>query len=173
LALLFALRLLHLWGQEASSRMGLAEGAVATAVYYSLYRLEGYTFSLSTIGDYDAFVTALARYAAIGAGTAGLLVLADLLYRDERRWLAALTTGYNCGLFAILLAALPALLGYWQHGAVAGWYLPDMESLLWHFAALVEVAVVAVLAIPIPWIAALAAWGVGRWRAGAERPRPG
>jgi hypothetical protein len=172
LALLFALRLVHLWGQGASSWMGLVEGAVATAVYYSLYRLEGYTFSLSTIGDYDAFVTSLVRYAAIGAGTAGLLVLADLLYRDERRWMAALTAGYNGGLFAILVAALPALLAYWQHGAIVGWYLPDMESLLWHFAALVQVAVVAVLAIPIPWIAALAAWGVGRWRARADRPRP-
>jgi hypothetical protein len=172
LALLFALRLLHLWGEGASSRMGLIEGASATAVYYSLYRLDGYTFSLSTIGNYEAFATALVRYAAIGAGIAGALVLADLLYRDERRWMAALTAGYNGGLFAILLAALPALSGYWQHGAVAGWYLPDMESLLWHFAALVQVAVVAVLAIPIPWIVALAAWGIGRWRARAERRRP-
>jgi hypothetical protein len=172
LALLFVLRLVHVWGQGASTRMGLLEGAVATAVYYGLYRLEGYTFSLSTVGDYDAFVTDLVRYAAIGAGAAGLLVLADLLYRDERRWMAALTAGYNCGLLAVLVAALPALWGYWQHGAVAGWYLPDMESLLWHFAALVQVAVVAVLAVPIPWIAALAAWGVGRWRARADRPRP-
>jgi hypothetical protein len=172
LALLFALRLLHLWGQGASMWMGLLEGAVATAVYYGLYRLEGYTFSLSTIGDYDAFATALARYAAIGAGSAGLLVLADLLYRDERRWMPALTAGYNGGLFTALVAALPALWGYWQHGAIVTWYLPDMESLVWHFAALVQVAVVAVLAIPIPWIAALVAWGVGRWRARAGQPRP-
>jgi hypothetical protein len=171
LALLFALRLLHLWGQRASSQMGLLEGVVATAVYYGLYRLEGYTFSLSTVGNYEAFVMALVRCAAIGAGAAGLLVLADLLYRDERRWMAALTAGYNGGLFAVLVAALPALWGYWQHGAVASWYLPDIESLVWHFAALVQVAIVAVLAIPIPWIAALAAWGVGRWRARADRPR--
>ena len=171
LALLFGLRLLHLWGQGASSLMGLIEAAVAIAVYYSLYRLEGYTFSLSTIGDYDAFATALVRYAAIGAGVAGLLVLADLLYRDERRWMAALTAGYNYGLFAVLLAALPALLNYWQHGAVVGWYLPDLESLVWHFVALVQVTVIAVLASPIPWIAALAAWGVGLWRARAERRR--
>jgi len=90
--------------------------------------------------------------------------MADLLYRDERRWSAAIAAGYDCGLFTVYLAALPALVGYWQHGDTVRWYLPDLGLLLLHFTSLVQVAVVTALAIPMPWLVALVTWGVGRWR---------
>jgi hypothetical protein len=165
LPLFFTLRVLRLWGwQRPDSPMSILGGVAALVIYYGLYRLTGYTLSLSTIGDPGVLVTSLVRYAAIGVGAAAVLVMADLLYRDERRWSAAIAAGYDCGLFTVYLAALPALVGYWQHGATVRWYLPDLGLLLLHFTSLVQVAVVTALAIPIPWLVALVTWGVGRWR---------
>jgi hypothetical protein len=97
-----------------------------------------------------------------------LLVMAGLLYQDQRRWTEAIAAGYDYGLFTVYLSALLALVGYWRHGAIVRWYLPDLGLTLLHFMALVQVASVAVLAIPLPWLVALVAWGIGRWRTHAE-----
>ena len=56
------------------------------------------------------------------------------------------------------------MVGYWQHGATIRWYLPDLGLTLLHFVALVQVGVLALLAIPLPWLIALVTWGIGRWR---------
>jgi hypothetical protein len=161
--------LLLLWARRGPHLLvGIIAGGVASALYYALYRLGGYTFSLSAIGATDAYVTTLLRYATIGLGSGGVLLLAGLLYRDERRWSAAVTAGYDYGLFATFLSALPALVGYWQHGATIRWYLPDLGLTLLHFVALVQVGVLALGAIPLPWFIALVAWGLGRWRTYSE-----
>jgi len=81
---------------------------------------------------------------------------------------AAITAGYDYGLYAVFLAALPALFGFWQQGATIRWYLPDLRLTVLQFAALVQVTVVALVAIPLPWIIAPAVWGVGRWRTYSE-----
>jgi hypothetical protein len=163
------LSLLFFWGWRGSNSLAdIIGGGTAVAIYYGLYWLGGYTFSLTAVGDSDLFVTTLVRYAVIGLMGGGVLVLAWLLYQDERRWLAALIVGYDYGLFATFLAALPALVAYWQHGATVRWYLPDLGLTLLHFTALIQVSVVALLALLLPWFVALVAWGVGRWRAHSE-----
>ncbi len=163
------LSLLFFWGGRGpNSLVNVIGGGTAVAIYYGLYRLGGYTFSLSAVGDPDLFVTTLIRYAVVGLMGGGLLVLAWLLYQDERRWPAALIAGYDYGLFATFLSALPALVGYWQHGAIVRWYLPDLGFILLHFTALIQVGVVALLALLLPWLVALVVWGVGRWRAYSE-----
>ncbi len=163
------LPLLVFWGRRGpDSLAGVTGGGIAVALYYGLYRLGGYTFSLSAIGDSGEFVTSLARNAGIGVGAGGLLVMTGLLYRDERRWSAAIAAGYAYGFIAVYLSALPALVGYWQHGATVRWYLPDLGLTLLHFMALVQVAIAASLTIPLPWFIALATWGIGRWRTRAE-----
>ncbi len=168
-ALGLLLSLLFLWGRRGpNSLVGIIGAAVTIAVYYALYRLGGYTFSLSTLGAPNEFVTTLIRYAVIGMVGGGLFVLVGLLYRDERSWVAAVTASYDYGLFAIFLSALPVLVGYWHHGATVRWYLPDLGFTLLHFVALVQVGVVALMAIPLPWLVALVAWGLGRWRTHSE-----
>jgi hypothetical protein len=163
------LSLLFFWAWRGpNSLANISGGGTAVAIYYGLYRLGGYTLSLSVVGDPDLFVTILVRYAVIGLAGGGLLVLVWLLYQDERRWSAALIAGYDYGLFAAFLSALPALVGYWQHGATVRWYLPDAGLTLLHFTALIQVGVVALLALVLPWLIALVAWGVGRWRAHSE-----
>lgn len=167
IGLLFA-SLFFLGRRGNSSLMSITGAGVTVAMYYALYRLEGYTFSLSAVDAPDAFVTVLVRYAIIGLASGGMLILVGLLYRDERRWSAAITAGYDYGLFAIFLSLLPAMVGYWQHGATIGWYLPELRLTVLHFAALVQVGVVALLAIPLPWLIAAVVWGVGRWRTASE-----
>jgi hypothetical protein len=163
------LALLFFWGRRGpNSLVSIIGGGLAVAIYYGLYQLEGYTFSLSAVDATDVFATALLRYAVIGFISGGVLLVAGLLYRDERSWSGAILAGYDYGLFATFLAALPALVGYWQHGAAIRWYLPDLGLTLWHFVALMQVGVLAALAIPLPWLVALLAWGVGRWRTYAE-----
>jgi hypothetical protein len=163
------LSLLFFWGWRGPySLADIIGGGTAVAIYYGLYRLGGYTFSLSAVGDSDLFVATLIRYAVIGLVAGGVLVLAWLLYQDERRWSAALMAGYEYGLFATFLAVLPALVAYWQHGATVRWYLPDLGLTLLHFTALIQVSVVALLSLLLPWFVALVTWGVGRWRAHSE-----
>jgi len=168
-SLLLTLRLLRLWGPPGIGwLLSVLGGMGAVVLYYGLYRLSGEPFSLSAVDSPTRFLTSLARYAAIGAGAGGVWVLIGLLYQDERRWSAAVATGYAYGVCTVYLSALPALVGYWQHGATVRWYLPDFTLTLVHFMALVQVTVVALLAIPSPWIIALVTWGIGRWRTRAE-----
>jgi hypothetical protein len=163
------LTLILFWARRgANSWLCILAGGATPAIYYGLYRLAGHTFSLSTIGDVGAYFTSLLRYAVAGLAGGALLLLLGLLYRDERRWSAAILAGYDYGLLATWLAALPALLGYWQHGASVRWYLPDLGLTLLHFMSLVQVGVVAALAMALPWLVGLVAWVIGRWRAYSE-----
>jgi hypothetical protein len=156
------------WRRGPNSWLCIVAGGATPAIYYGLYRLAGYTFSLSTIGDVSAYFTSLLRYAIAGLAGGEVLLLLGLLYLDERRWAAAIRAGYDYGLWATWLAALPALLGYWQHGALVGWYLPDLGLTLAHFMSLVQVGVVAALAMALPWLVGGVTWAIGRWRAYSE-----
>jgi len=156
------------WRRGRHTLFSLVAGGVAVALYYALYRLRGYTFSLSAVDQVDPFFTLLVTHAVLGTAAGGLVLWIGLLYRDERRWSEALLAGYDYGLWGVLLGALPALYGYWQHGATLGGYLPDLGSLLVHFMALVQVGVLAGLGMLLPWLVALLAWGMGRWRTYAE-----
>jgi hypothetical protein len=163
------LALLLLWGGRGPhTLLSIIAGGVAVAIYYGLYRLEGHSFSLSDVGTIEIFVATLIRYAVVGMLGGGLVLLIGLLTQDERVWSAAVTAGYDFGLFAVFLAALPALFGFWQQGATIRWYLPDLRLSVLQFAALVQVTAVALIAIPLPWIVAPAVWGVGRWRTYSE-----
>jgi len=163
------LALLFFWARRGPRTLvSIIAGGVTVAIYYVLYRLGGYTFSLSAVDTIDTFVATLFRYAVVGTMGGGLVLLIGLLYQDERRWPAAITAGYDYGLYAVFLALLPALVGFWQQGATIRWYLPDLKFTLLQFVALVQVTIVAIVAIPWPWIIAPVVWGVGRWRAYSE-----
>lgn len=161
--------LIFFWGRRGSNSLtSLFAAAVGLATYYVLYRTGGYTLSLSSVSAVYVFLTDLFRNAAIGLAVGGLLLLLGLLQSDERSWARAITAGYDYGLFLVALAALPALFGYWQHGATVRWYLPELRWVVLHIVALAQVGVVAVLTIPLPWLIALVSWGVGRWRTYSE-----
>jgi hypothetical protein len=161
--------LIFFWARRRPTSLLSFSGAVVTLVtYYALYRLQGYTFSPSTIGPTPAFLFQLARNAIIGVGVGALWILLGLLYRDERRWPAALATGYDFGLFAVVLCLLPALWVYWQQGATLRWYLPDLGLTVLYFLALLQACLVALFSILLPWLVGLIAWGIGQWRTYSE-----
>jgi hypothetical protein len=164
-----SLALLVFWGKRGPHTLvSIIGGGVAVATYHILYRLGGYTFSLSAIDTIDTFVAGLVRYAVVGAMGGGLVLLIGLIYQDERHWPAAIAAGYDYGLYAVFLAVLPAVIGFWEHGATIQWYLPDLKYTVLQFMALVQVTIVALVAILLPWIVAPLVWGVGRWRTYSE-----
>jgi hypothetical protein len=168
-AIVLLVALLFFWARRGPNTLvSITAGVTAVATSYALYRVKGYTFSLTTVDSIDVFVVMLVSLAGIGLIAGGLLLLAGLLYQDQRLWSTAITAGYDYGLFAVFLSALPALYGFWQHGASVRWYLPDLNLILLHFSSLVQVSIAAILAIPLPWIIALLVWGVGRWRTYSE-----
>jgi hypothetical protein len=157
------------WRREPHTLMCIITAGVAVGIYYGWYRLAEYTFSLSSVvGTIDGFTSTLVRYAVTGMITGGLLLLLGLLLQDERRWTAAIATAYDYGLYAVFLAAMPALVSFWKQGATIRWYLPEMGLTLLQFVALVQVAIVALIAIPLPWLIAFVVYGVGRWRTYSE-----
>ncbi|GAB4534793.1 MAG: hypothetical protein Kow0063_18270 [Anaerolineae bacterium] len=161
--------LLFLWARRGpNTLLCIIGGSAAPVLFYSLYRLGGYDLSFNAIDSIDLFVPMVVRYAAIAMIGGELLLLVGLLYRDERRWPETLKAGYDYGFYAVLLAALPALFGFWKNGTAVRWYLPDLDLIVVQFVALICVSVVAVLAIPLSWMTALLVWGVGRWRTHAE-----
>ncbi len=163
------LALLSFWGKRGPHTLVcIIGGGVAVATYHILYRLGGYTFSLSAIDSIDAFVATLIRYAVVGVMGGGLVLLIGLIYQDERHWSAAIKTGYDYGLYAVFLAVLPAVVGFWQYGATIRWYLPDLKFTVLQFVTLVQVTIAALVAIPLPWIIAPLLWGVGQWRTYSE-----
>jgi hypothetical protein len=161
--------LVFFWGRRRpTSLLSLSGAFVTLAAYYALYRLQGYTFSPSSIGQTPPFLFTLARNAIIALVVGALWILLGLLYRDERHWPTALAAGYDFGLFAVLLSLLPALWVYWQQGATVRWYLPDLHLTLLYLLALLQACLVALFSILLPWLIGLIAWGIGQWRSYAE-----
>jgi hypothetical protein len=77
-ALGLCLALLLFWGRRGPHTLiSIIAGGVAVAFYYGLYRLAGYSFSLSAVGTIDTFVARLIRYAVVGMLGGGLVLFVD------------------------------------------------------------------------------------------------
>ena len=164
------LPLLFFWSIRPPRALLSILGALLTvSVFYGLYRLEGHQFSLSDIaGDAGIFAPSVARDAIAGLAVGGLFVLAGLSHGDRHRWLPTVSTGYDYGLLAVYLSAMPVLVAYWHHGAAIRWYLPDLRLIALHRIALRQVAIVASVSVLLPWLIGLVLWVMGRWHQRAE-----
>jgi hypothetical protein len=143
-------------------------GFVALGVFYGLYILEGNTFSYGdalSAGIGSGVV--LARNAAVGLALGTVLFAIGTLSDEQHRWLPAVSTTYSFGLVVCYLSLLPALFGYWQHGAWISWRIPDPTLVAVHGLALHQLGVVAVMSAGLPWLVGAGVWGVGRRRAQA------
>ena len=179
------LPLLFFWARRPPRALLSILGALLTvSVFYGLYRLEGHHFSLSDIftplspdtgtvrgaggGDAGFFAPSVARDAIAGLAVGGLFVTAGLIQGDRHRWLPTVAIGYDFGLLAVYLSAMPVLVAYWYHGAAIRWYLPDLRLIALHGIALRQVTIVASLSILLPWLIGLVVWVMGRWYQRAE-----
>ena len=166
------LPLLFFWSRRPPrALLSILAALLTVSVFYGLYWLEGHRFSLSDIaGDAGIYAPSVARDAIAGLAVGGLFVMAGLIHGDRHRWLPTVSTGYDYGLLAVYLSAMPILVAYWHHGAAIRWYLPDLRLIDLHAIALRQVTIVASVSVFLPWLIGLALWVMGQWhqRAGAR-----
>jgi hypothetical protein len=97
-----------------------------------------------------------------------VIVLFGFLSVPPPRWQVALTVTGDYTLFVCYIAALPALVAYWQHGAWITWYLPDPLMLALQTLALHHLVVLGIASLPLPWLLGLVMWFRERRRAQAS-----
>lgn len=160
-----ALALIFLWWRRARLWLvTLIAALVALAMYHGLYQLQRGVYSLYLIDSLPAFTLAVDELVWIGLGVGALLLALILILQREGNFWAAVGTGYSFASLVTLGFAAPALFGYWQHGALVTWLLPDGTALFWHFSSLRQAAEAATWGLLLPWPLGLLAWSLARGR---------
>ena len=138
-------------------RRGLHAGSIVIAaaltitLYHSLYQLQGYSYSLSSVRSFSELPIDIARQTAVSLLIGGGLVLVLLMLTKEDNWLTLLGTGYGYGMLVTFVFAMPLLWAYWQNGFTVTWRLPEVVPAYWQLTALFQVMVSAILALLLPW----------------------
>jgi hypothetical protein len=156
--------LLFFWVKRPPRALLASVGALAAlGIFYLFYRLEGHSFSLTSMLNWDGFfVSSIVRDALVSLAGGGLLVMAGLLSGERRHWLASVSVAYDYALFTSYLSSIPILFAYWYHGAWISWYLPGLDIIVLHGLALRQLAIAAGASVVVPWLIGLIVWGVGR-----------
>ncbi len=141
-----------LWQLRGPQPLIIVVAAVAVvAVYHGLYRLQGYSYSLSDIGAFAELPWEVWRRMFVSLLVGGTLLLLMLLTFDETDWVVLLTMGYRFSLLVTFLFALPALWAFWQNGLLGDWFLPDAAPLFWQILSTFDLFAVALLGLLAPW----------------------
>jgi len=153
------------------ARLGvvLVAALTAMAVSHILYGLNGQDFSFAALSNITGYLgMPLMRDVLIGLMVGSVIVLFGFLSVPPPRWQVALTVTGDYTLFVCYIAALPALVAYWQHGAWITWYLPDPLMLALQTLALHHLVVLGIASLPLPWLLGLVMWFRERRRAQAS-----
>jgi hypothetical protein len=120
-------------------------------LYHSLFQLQGYSYSLSSLNDLSSLPFSVARRTAISLLVGGGLTLVFLLMTKEGDWLTLLGTGYGFVVLVTFSFALPLFWVYWQNGLVLSWQVPHVTPTFWQITSLFEVMSSAILGLLLPW----------------------
>jgi hypothetical protein len=123
---------------------------VAIILYHSLYQLQGYSYSLSSL-NFSKLPFDIARQTALSLLLGGGLLLVFLLMTKEGDWLTLLGTGYGFGILVTLIFAAPLFWTYWQNGVMIEWRVPDVVPAFWQITSLFAVMSSAILGLLLPW----------------------
>lgn len=146
-----------LWFVTMWQRRGFHAGLIVIAalltviLYHTLYQIQGYSYSLSSVKSLAELPLEIARRTAVSMLAGGGLVLVVLMLVKEDNWLTLLGSGYGFGLLVTFFFALPLLWAFWQNGFVVTWHLPEVLPAFWQVTALFELLVAAILALLLPW----------------------
>lgn len=153
----------------------IVAAAIAAGLFHALFRLQGYGYSVSSIGNFTDFAFDATRWAAVGLLAGGGILLLLLLLANESDWLTLLGTGYGFGVLVTFVFALPLGWAFWQNGLAPTWHLPEIVTAFWQILALIQVMVSAVLGLLLPWPIMVFAVFVHqiRRRLSKTRPQPG
>ncbi len=152
-----ALLVIFIWFTAMWRRRGFHAGSIVIAVlvtvalYHTIYQLQGYNYSLSSINSFSDFPFEVARRTAVSLLVGGGIILVLLLLANEKDWLTLLGTGYGFGMLVTFIFALPLFWAYWQNGFVADWHLPAVVPTFWQVTGLFEVMISASLGLLLPW----------------------
>jgi hypothetical protein len=124
---------------------------VTIGLYHILFQLQGYSYTISSLGDFSELPFDIARRAAVSILAGGGLVLVVLMLANEGNWAILLKTGYGFSLLTTFVFALPLAWAFWQNGFVVDWYLPEVQPAFWQITGLFEVMIVAILGFLLPW----------------------
>jgi hypothetical protein len=145
------------WFMVMWRRRGFHAGLIVIAtlvtigLYHTLYQLQGYSFSISSLNDFSALPFDIARRTAVSMLAGGGLMLIFLMLTNEKNWVTLLGTGYGFSLLVTFVFALPLSWAFWQNGFIIDWYLPAVQPVFWQITGLFEVMIAAILGLLLPW----------------------
>ncbi len=140
-----------LWRRWSRTTALLIISALVTVLVYNLLFIRaGYTYSFSSIGEWDTFLAEAALRMATALIPAILIVVGRIWREEKRRPLEIAATNYSFALILASLLVLPLLLGYVVNGSEVVWYLPDPFLAFLQVSALVQLAVAAFLCLFVP-----------------------
>ncbi len=155
--LVIALLVILIWFTTMWRRRGFYAGSIVIAaimtiiLYHVLYRLQGYSYSLSSLENFSELPFDITRRMTVSLLVGGGLVLIFLMLVNEAEWLTLLGTGYGFGVLVTFIFALPLCWAYWQNGVMATWRLPAVVPAFWQITSLFEVTIAASLGLLLPW----------------------
>jgi hypothetical protein len=120
-------------------------------LYHTLYQLQGYSFSISSLNDFSALPFDIARRTAVSMLAGGGLMLIFLMLTNEKNWVTLLGTGYGFSLLVTVVFTLPLSWAFWQNGFIVDWSLPAVQPVFWQITGLFEVMIAAILGLLLPW----------------------
>jgi hypothetical protein len=141
-----------IWRRRGFHAGSIAIAAVLTVIlYHTLYQIQGYNYTLSSIRSFETLPIDIARRTAVSLLVGGGLVLILLMLTKEDNWLTLLGTGYGYGMLVTFIFSLPLFWAFWQNGFVITWHLPEVVPAFWQITVLFEVLAAAILALLLPW----------------------
>jgi hypothetical protein len=124
---------------------------ITLALYHSLFQLQGYNYSISSIVNFANLPIEITRRVGVSLLAGGGLVLVFLVLFREENWLIVLGTGYGYGLLMAFVFVLPLFWAFWQNGFVVDWRLPAVVPTYWQITSLIETMITAIMVILMPW----------------------
>ena len=141
-----------IWRRRGFHAGSIVIAAVLTVIlYHTLYQIQGYNYTLSSIRSFETLPIEIARRTAVSLLVGGGLVLILLMLTKEDNWLTMLGTGYGYGMLVTFIFSLPLFWAFWQNGFVITWHLPEVVPAFWQITVLFEVLAAAILALLLPW----------------------
>lgn len=129
----------------------IAASLVTVGLYHGLYQLQGYSYSISALGDFSDLTFETARRVTVCFLIGGGFLLIFLMLINEIHWGILLGTAYGFSVLSVFLFILPFFWGYWHNGLTVAWPLPDVTAVYWQLSSALETVFAAVLGLLLPW----------------------
>lgn len=124
---------------------------VTIVLYHTLYQLQGYNYSISSLNNFTQLPFDVARRTVVSMLAGGALVLVSLMLANEEHWGVLLGAGYGFSMLVTFAFSLPLFWAFWQNGFTISWHLPSITPIFWQITGSLEVTIAAILGLLIPW----------------------